>query len=170
MYTRILAPLDGSPMAEQVLPYVSLLGKALHSRIELLQVIEPVRPDLVNPDRGIFLDQIMASLCGKGKEYLEQISATMKREGLSVSFAAHEGDAASYVVREAAKDAATLVAMSTHGRSGVTRWLLGSVTDKVLQATTSPMLVVRAKKQEDFTPDVKLTTAIVPLDGSPVAE
>jgi nucleotide-binding universal stress UspA family protein len=64
----------------------------------------------------------------------------------------------------------TLIAMSTHGRSGLARWALGSVTDKVLHATSNPMLIVRSQDPENFSQDVNLTSLLVPLDGSALAE
>jgi len=63
-----------------------------------------------------------------------------------------------------------LIAMSTHGRSGGSRWLLGSITNKVLHATNAPFLVVRASEGEDTTPPSELTSIIVRLDGSTLAE
>ena len=63
-----------------------------------------------------------------------------------------------------------MIAMSTHGRSGVSRWLLGSITNKVLHATNAPLLVVRGSKGENTTPPSELTPIIVPLDGSTLAE
>lgn len=70
---------------------------------------------------------------------------------------------------EATREPDTLVAMSTHGRSGITRWALGSVTDKVLHATYNPMLIVRSEVERSVV-EPELKNAIVPLDGSPLAE
>jgi nucleotide-binding universal stress UspA family protein len=82
----------------------------------------------------------------------------------------YEGEPASYVVREAEREQGGLIAMCTHGRSGITRWVMGSVTDKVLHATTNPLLIVRAKPEGSSSTDVKLNTVIVPVDGSSLAE
>jgi nucleotide-binding universal stress UspA family protein len=80
-----------------------------------------------------------------------------------------EGDAALHVVREAEKKPGTLVPMSTHGRSGISRWVLGSVMDRVLHATANPLLVVRFYGDGTGSLDVRLRTVTVPLGGSPTA-
>ena len=70
---------------------------------------------------------------------------------------------------EANKDPAALIAMSTHGRSGVARWVMGSVTDKVLHSVQNPLLIVRPE-DGDSTTAANIRTIIVPLDGSSLAE
>ena len=195
MYARILVPLDGSDMAEQVLPYVRQIGKSLRVPVEFLRVIEPMNPDMegvsfrpstgypttsessgvqrtteISGPRGPFLDQIVASLSSHAQDYLEHLAAVARHGGLDVSTSVHEGMPAYYIVEEAHKESSTLIAMTTHGRSGVTRWLLGSVTDKVLHATSNPLLLVSSRDHIGASADVKLTTVIVPLDGSDLAE
>jgi len=159
MYTRILVPLDGSTLAEQVLPYVRILGNGFRAPVELLRLVDSVPAGRANAGTG-----------SEARSYLEGVAASLRKEGVTVSSTVREGDAASCIVTEAGKNPDTLVAMSTHGRSGITRWVLGSVMDKVLQATTSPLLIVRSHHQEDSAPDVKLETVILPLDGSALAE
>jgi len=83
---------------------------------------------------------------------------------------AHEGDIVAPIIEEAGKSPESLVAMSSHGRSGITRLLMGSVTDKVLHHIKNPMLIFREHRDGDPEPDTKLETIIVPLDGSPLAE
>lgn len=170
MYTRIVVPLDGSQLAEQVLPYARLLARALHARIELLRVFEPVSLSLVDPDHGLFLDRIVESLRIQGQDYLEKIAATLRKEGLTVTLAVHEGSPAARIVEEGEKESGSLIAMSTHGRSGIARWVLGSTTNKVIHATVRPLVVVRSRDPQALPAEVKLTTVIVPLDGSSHAE
>ena len=74
------------------------------------------------------------------------------------------------IIAAASADRATLIAMATHGRSGVTRWMLGSVTEKVLRGTVNPLLVVRAPGNSKTDGEAALRSVIVPLDGSDVAE
>jgi nucleotide-binding universal stress UspA family protein len=135
MYPRILAPLDGSELAEQILPYVCNLGKGLRTKIELLRVFEPVLPDLVDSAHGVYPHRIATSIGDQAKDYLEKIAAPLRQKGLTVSCSVDEGSPASLIVSEAEREPATLIAMSTHGRSGITRWAFGSITDKVLHAT-----------------------------------
>ncbi len=164
MYKRILVPLDGSELAEQVLPYVRTLAKGCYSQVELLRVFE-------RPSRNVTAPaQVIAHMRGEAEDYLSRIKKSIQDDGVPVSCEVHEGDPPSYIISEAAKEPTTLIAMSTHGRSGLGQWVIGSVADKVLHATTNPMLVVRSKEQKASTPEVKLKTVIVPLDGSSLAE
>lgn len=170
MYARILVPLDGSSVADQVLPYVRLLGKGFQAQVELLRVFEPVSPSLVDPAHGLYLDRIVASERSHVEDYLEGVAESLRKDGLTVSFTAHEGYPAASIVRDAEMVPATLVSMCSHGRSGITGWLLGSTTDKVLHATSQPVLVVRSRDQQAFGPEVRLNSILVPLDGSTIAE
>jgi nucleotide-binding universal stress UspA family protein len=154
MYRKILVPLDGSQLAEQVLPYVRLLGKGLNSHVQLLHVIKDMSP----------------SLTGEAQKYLKRTAESLRDGGFSISSLVHHGDPASDIVAEAELEPGTLIAMATHGRSGLSRWMLGSVTDKVLHATTNPLLVVRAREGEAATTEAKLENVIVPLDESSMAE
>lgn len=182
MYERILVPLDGSPLAEQVLPYVYILGKALHSQIDFLRVFDPVPEEWADPAHGLYVDHIATTFRTQAQEYLNSVKSSLQDLGDTISVTAREGDPASHIVNQAAREPATLITMSTHGRSGITRWVLGSVADKVLRATANPLLIVRARPVEGFTPGVLSTRSerwativginniIVPLDGSPLAE
>lgn len=170
MYGKVLVPLDGSPLAEQVLPYVRLVAKAFKSKVELLQVLGPVAPGLVDPAKGRYLDEILASMRAQAGAYLDRVGASLRKVGLSVSTEVHEGNPAEYILSEVAKEKDTLIAMTTHGRSGIARWVLGSVADKVLNVAPNPLLVVRAKQKPTPANQVRLDVAILPLDGSRVAE
>ena len=82
---------------------------------------------------------------------------------------AHEGDPAELIINESSQEADTLIAMSTHGRSGINRWVMGSVTDKVLHGVNEPLLIVRS--QEGNPPaSIEANNVILPLDGSALAE
>ena len=170
MYPRILIPLDSSDTAEQVLPYACLLSKGLKIPVELLRVIEPVSPELSDPSHGLYLDRVADSMRSAGQEYLKKVASSLKSDGVPATTQVHEGDPATRILDEAEKSPEALVAMTTHGRSGVARWVLGSVTDKVLHGTQNPMLVVRAKENGTSSGAEQLTTLIVPLDGSPEGE
>ena len=170
MFSKILVPLDGSSLAEQVLPYVRQLGKHFHSNIRLIRAIEPVPPDLADPKHGLYLDRLAISLRNDARRYLNTTARPIRKSGLSVVSRVHESDAAACIVREAEQDPGTLVAMATHGRTGLGRWMLGSVMDKVLHAVPNPLLAVRAKDERDFSRDAAIEQVVVPLDGSSIAE
>lgn len=170
MQTRILVPLDGSATAEQVLPYVQLLARQLPARVELLRVVEHLPPEWMDWAIGARSLQIAASMSSKAQEYVDGVAGSLAEKGLAVSASIHGGDAASTIIDEAGKEPDTLLAMCTHGRTGVDRWLPGSVTQKVISLASSPLLVVRPVEPETGEQEVDLQTIIVPLDGSVVAE
>lgn len=169
MYQRILVPLDGSVTAEQVLPYGRLLSKGFNAGITLLHVIDGTTVDQADLEHGAVMNQLAESARARAGEYLAGVAGSLRSEGLAVSASILEGNPASVIVAESEKQAGTLVAISTHGRSGITRWVMGSVTDKVLHATRTPMLIVRCGESAPD-PSISLSGIIVPLDGSELAE
>ena len=170
MYERILVPLDGSTLAEHVLPYVRALSRALPAPIELLQVFDSVPLEWVKPEHGVYVDRIASNFRNQALEYLESVSVSLQNLDVEVSCSAHEGGPASVIITESEKEPNTLIAMASHGRSGITRWAMGSVMNKVLHATTNPMLVIRCRDNEMPVDDVELKSVIIPLDGSALAE
>jgi nucleotide-binding universal stress UspA family protein len=170
MYTKVLVPLDGSTLAEQALPYVRMLAGPLQATIHLLRVIEGPAPETgAQLTRRLYEIRSESSERRKAHEYLEALAGPMREAGLLVATGVRVGSPAVEIVDEAAKEPDTLVAMSTHGRSGVSRWLVGSVTDKVVRAAATPVLVVRPR-ESGIPPEVKLEEIIVLLDGSALAE
>ena len=169
-YSRILVPLDGSSLAERVLPYVHALGSAYGTPVELLRVFTPASERLADPAHGLYQHQIDANVRDGAHDYLNSVKRYMDGSELTVTCTVEEGDPASRIVDMAEKEPGTLVAMSTHGRSGIARSLLGSITDKVMHATNSPLLVVGSRDEQVPVFEVELKQVIVPLDGSKLAE
>lgn len=170
MYTKLLVPLDGSPFSESILPYARSLAKALKLPVELFQAIDPeIVTALSDPGRGRYADIVAADLSRDSLQYLELVAASFP-EPSTVDCRVEVRDAPSAIVERAGAEAHTLIAMSTHGRSGLGRWLLGSVADKVLHATRNNLLLVRPTHQLETTGLKALKTALVPLDGSELAE
>lgn len=169
MYTRILLPLDGSKIAEQVLPYGRFLAKALEIPVELLEVIdlEALRL-LANPERGRYIDTLLNERMETSKTYLQAVAKSF--QATQVTCFVEKGIAEDVVIKHAATDKDTLIVMATHGRSGMQRWVLGSVADKVLHGSTNHMFLIRASDQGKIAGEAALKTVIVPLDGSPLAE
>lgn len=169
MYTRMLIPLDGSQVAEQVLPYARCLAKALTIPVDLLEVVdlETLRL-LANPERGRYLDTLLSEKMESSESYLEAIAESF--QGTPVACIVEKGKAEDVVIERAATDKGTLIVMATHGRSGIQRWVLGSVTDKVLHGSTNHLFLIRAHDQAKAGGEALLKKVIVPLDGSPVAE
>ncbi|MCH8802187.1 MAG: universal stress protein [Chloroflexi bacterium] len=168
MYDRIIVPLDGSPLAERVLPYVTRISLGMGIPVHLMQVFPSVSEALADPAHGRYQSGISAGAHDEAMDYLNSVKR--KTAGVEITCEAHEGDIVTHIIDEAEKSPNSLVALSTHGRSGVTRWLMGSVTDNVLHHTKNPMLIFRGHQEGDPEPDTNLETIIVPLDGSPLAE
>jgi len=163
MYTRILVPLDGSEVAESVLPYVATLAKGLSAGVHLLSVVISARP---LPQS--YQEQVLDNLRSLTQEYLSARVDLLQRQGLSVTWDIGEGLPDEIIVREAELEPNTLIAMSTHGRGGILRWTLGSTTDRVLRSATNPLLVIRSQEHRPET--VQLTDLVLPLDGSALGE
>jgi nucleotide-binding universal stress UspA family protein len=137
--------------------------------VDLLEVadIETLRL-LANPERGRYLDTLLSEKMENSESYLETVAQSF--EGTPVTCIVEKGKAEDVVIERAAADKSTLIVMATHGRSGIQRWVLGSVTDKVLHGSTNHLFLIRAQDQAKAEGEALLKKVIVPLDGSPVAE
>ena len=169
MYTRMLIPMDGSKVAEQVLPYARFLAKALAVPVEFLEVVDPESHALLaNPAQGRDGDTILAERIKSSQDYLEAIARSF--QGAQVHCLVEKGKAEEVVIEKAAMDKNTLIVMATHGRSGIQRWLLGSIAENILHGATNHVFLVRATDQGKTDGEALLKTVVVPLDGSPLAE
>lgn len=169
MYTRILTTLDGSKVAEQVLPYARFLAKQLAIPVELLGIIDTVPlADFAEAWQGRDFDTLIAEELRATTEYLETSARSF--EGSQVVCSVLKGAPEEVIIEKAAADEKTLIVMATHGRSGIQRWLLGSVADKVLHGAANHLLLVRATEEGKTEGEAALKTVVVPLDGSPLAE
>jgi nucleotide-binding universal stress UspA family protein len=170
MVSRILVPLDGSKLSENILPYARWLVKELKLPVELLHAVDPdIVSLLVNPSEGRYAPDIEAVMKRKAVEYLAPVAASLP-EPRAARCRVEVGRPAEVIVARAAADPNTLIAMATHGRSEVQRWLLGSVAHKVLLTTSSPLLLVRPDGKFENLRVAPLERLIVPLDGSDLAE
>lgn len=177
MFKRILTPLDGSQLSEGILPYVRALAPALGAQVDLLQMHTEATYELEqldDPERASItaaLEPLNVRLQNLSESYLLRIAEGLTGVGVNTRVLVRYGHPATQIVTEAEKDDDTLIAMSTHGRAGIGRWLMGSVTDRVLHTTMTPMLVVHPERFAPSTASaVTIGTLIVPLDGSDLAE
>jgi nucleotide-binding universal stress UspA family protein len=169
MFSRMLIPLDGSKTAETVLPYARRLAAVAHVAVELLGVVEmaDIAGD-IDSNQVTYAEALIGEAVRNSTEYLESLAKTFPNGQVSCSV--EQGRPEEVITGVAAAESNTLIAMATHGRSGVTRWLLGSVTEKVLRGTVNPLLVVRAPGDSKTEGEAVLSSVIVPLDGSEIAE
>ena len=170
MYTRILVPLDGSALAEQVLPYAEILALGLRSQVDLLQVVQAPMNEVALATHPTYYQGIKEAELHKAQGYLEGITNSLREKELSASYSVLEGNPASCIATESERESGTLIAMASHGRSGLSRWLLGSVANQVLETTTNPLLIVRSAEDGSRSKPSKLAHVVVPLDGSELAE
>lgn len=173
--SRILVPLDGSPLAVQVLPYVRVFAKLLNAEVHLTHVITHGDQYHLSLGHGVW-DELQSSkrsstkttddlslLRENAQTYLQQQAALLREAGITVGISIMEGRPDEAIVGIA--EDALMIAMATHGYSGVRRWALGSVTDKVVHTSPIPVFVVHVKPQSEFA----LRRILVPLDGSEIA-
>jgi nucleotide-binding universal stress UspA family protein len=169
MYARILVPVDGSKTAEKVLPFARFLARRLKLPVELLEVIDVAEIGRrIPPDKAQYVSTALENVARNSAQYLNKIAGTFP-EAL-VSCTVDKGTAAEVIVDKAAAEKNSLINMATHGHSGINRWLLGSVAEKVLRAATNPLLLIRATEEAKTEGEAILRCAIVPLDGSELAE
>ena len=153
MLKRVLVPLDGSQAAEAVLPFVELLAGRASAEVHLLTVVPAAEEATATSDAF---------------RYLESLTDRLRGRSLSCEFAITAGEPGDTILSEADAKAVDIIAMSTHGRSGLARWILGSVADKVVHRTDKPLLLVRAHDGKDR-PPATIDRVLVPLDGSPLS-
>jgi nucleotide-binding universal stress UspA family protein len=169
MYAKILVPLDGSKTAENVVPLARSFARGLQIPVELLGVVDIAEMARHGPpSQASMIRSIVDDATRRFDDYLERVAKNFL--GGKVQCTVRKGNAAEAII-ESAAEKQTLIAMATHGRSGLDRWLLGSVAEKVLRGASNPMLVVRAKREKN--PGWEMATlkrVIVPLDGSELSE
>jgi len=156
MYERILVPLDGSKVGETALPHVENLVSKLAPKtkveVTLLQVITSLEhyvaiAGTLESPLIPYSKQETEQIKKNAKDYLNKAGEGLKSKGVTVKTTVATGSAAEEIIKTAHEINADLVAMSTHGRSGLSRWALGSITDKVLRQGNVPLLVVRAPRE-----------------------
>ena len=171
MYSKVIVPLDGSDLSEQSLPYAELIAKSLDVPIELVQAYDILPPSLLGgSNRQGVVSALEEGSRARALVSMENQRRRLESDGLSVNLVAQRGPAADVIVAVAGAEPTALVVMSTHGRGGISRWVMGSVTDKVLHTIPNPMLIVRANVLGPAAPESSLRSVVVPLDGSPLSE
>ena len=141
MYKKILIPLDGSQLAEAAIHHVKALIEP-ETEVALLRVALYPTYDYVFSSPAVAAT-LSEEIEDESEKYLREIQARLQAEGLKTSIAVTGGPVADAILDYADAIGADLIAMSTHGRSGVARWLIGSVADRVVRGSPVPVLLVR---------------------------
>lgn len=193
---KILVPLDGSTFSEAVLPSAVQLAAGMDAEVHLVTVVEPPRTKSNWLEALSWADESTGEL-GLAGVAMPRTPADSGRDGEGATAERELQAAREYLGRVAERfpsgsvktkavsaetpvealmafckeEGINLVAMSTHGRSGLGRWVYGSTADKLVQSTTVPLLLLRPKDNGDAAPtEVLISTLVVPLDGSELAE
>ena len=146
MYNKIVVPLDGSALAESVLPHVESIAKGCgHPDVVFLRVVEPAEHvagyyTVVQKD----LKEVDKENTSEATKYLDDLVKRTQWDGINIKSEVIMGRAFEDIVNYASDSDADLITIATHGRSGVTRWVWGSVADRVLRSSCVPILMVRA--------------------------
>jgi nucleotide-binding universal stress UspA family protein len=155
MYEKILVPLDGSDVAEAILPDIEKIATRMapntQVEITLLQVISTLTYNVLTDDDRAqipYSENDLRQIQETVKRYLDKIAARMSNKGLNVKTLVTSGHSADEIIKAAEDTKADLIAMSTHGRSGLRRWALGSIADKVVHESHIPVLLIRAKHEK----------------------
>lgn len=146
MYKKILVPLDGSKLAECVLPHVEALAQASQvQEVVFVRVFEPFLPppsDYVVSEEEI--DRINSGNQAAAEDYLQELVNRVHLDGTQKRWEVVSGRVAETLADYANKNNVDLIIIATHGRSGVSRWVWGSVADRILRSSCVPILMVRA--------------------------
>lgn len=146
MYQKILIPLDGSTLAECVLPHAKAIARGCDiAEMVLLRVVEP--PPTLG---GEAIDFVALQNADKeaAEAYLSRIQAELSSEGFEVSYQVLTGRAAEAISEFVQNDEVDLIAIATHGRSGIKRLVFGSVADRLIRSSSVPILLVRPQGYE----------------------
>jgi nucleotide-binding universal stress UspA family protein len=155
MLNTVLIPLDGTPESADVLPVASALAGAVGARVRLLRVVPAAGP---HHHPGI------PNATQEATDYLDRVSAALRKDaGLATQSVVRQGEPAAQIVQEILAAGVDLVAMTTHGRSGLQRAMLGSVAERTLEHSPVPVLVQRPGGRRV----TEIGTLLVPVDGSP---
>ena len=169
MYSKMLIPLDGSKTAEKVLPYARYLAGKFKIPVELLAVIDIAEMAThISAEKVRHLDTMIEDGVRASTTYLRGIATTFP--DAKVTCTVEKGRAEDTIIEKSEADAGMLITMATHGRSGLNRFLLGSVAEKVLRGSANPLLLIRATEEAKGESEEKLASIVVPLDGSELAE
>jgi nucleotide-binding universal stress UspA family protein len=142
---HIVVPLDGSELGESVLAQAADLAKTMGIPVRLTQIVPTGAIAFAGLDPYAYDPKVFEIMTQGATEYLEAKTKALQQQGLHASYRVLQGYAPGRIIDLAEQTEGSLIVMSTHGRSGMGRWVLGSVADRVLRASFRPVLVIRPK-------------------------
>jgi nucleotide-binding universal stress UspA family protein len=145
----VLVALDGSAAGEAVMKLLMEIAGPLDMTIMLLHVLEPIRAEAL--DGAVMVEDIEARR-REAEEYLAPISAMLRSQGVDTSWAIRHGRPADEILAAASESGADLIALATHGRTGLGRLLFGSVAETVLRRASIPVFLIRQPQSVEAVP------------------
>jgi nucleotide-binding universal stress UspA family protein len=142
MYRRVLVPLDGSMVAEAIIPFIMEIAGPLDIQVVLLRVLVPVPPMAVEGTRQVVIEDF-EKLRVEAEEYLSAMASELRTKGVRATTEVRRGEPVAEILAGARDAEADLIAMTTHGRSGLGRLLFGSVAEAVLRQAEMPVFLMR---------------------------
>ena len=146
MYNRILLPLDGSLLAEQALPHTIAIAERFQSELVLLQVLIPLTRVPTTAEAAI--QRAEKATVVYVRKYLERVAASVQEHGITVQVITLVGVPHFQILQYAESNKVDLIVMCSRGQSGLSRWMIGSIADRVMRGANVPVLLVRAQKNE----------------------
>jgi len=148
MYKTILVPLDGSKRAEAILSHIEELSTLYHARVIFLQVVEPP-PLIVGPEGDIALhQQEIERWTQQAESYLSAVQGEFQEKGIETKKHGINGPVVEAIIKVAEQEGADLIALASHGRSGLSQVFYGSVAAGVLHRIDRPLLLIRSRGNE----------------------
>lgn len=144
--SQILTPLDGSPLAEEALHHAAQLAQQTGATLHLLRAVEPLSSwqKSILSEHGYGEQELEAERCAEAQQYLSQVCTQLQTATIATCPQVYTGGAADAILAVVDQDPVDLIVMSTHGLSGYSRWVYGSVASKVLHNSTCPLLLLRS--------------------------
>ncbi len=149
MYKRVLVPLDGSTTAEKALPHAVALAELYGAKLVLLRILEPF--PFVRTMTPASIKKFKLQATEWALEYFERITTDIAKKDISFETVIVDGRAGMMITKYAEVNQIDLIILCSRGLTGITRWLMGSVADRVLRGTTIPILMIPAKNEEVLT-------------------
>ncbi len=141
-YKKILVCLDGSPLAEAAIPHAQMLASDEEAEIVLVRVSVDPAAEFSFSDPSI-AHNLIQEMEAETLAYMQSARGKLQRAGFRTSFLICQGAIAETILQTASQIKADVIVMSTHGRSGIQRWLLGSVADRVVTHSNLPVMLIR---------------------------
>ncbi len=146
MYNTILVPLDASKRAETILPHVEALAQKFGAKLVLLQVVEPVISTVDASGMVPYYDvELVNRWMAEAKTYLAGVQAALHTRGIEAKTVVEDGSVVLSIVKVAQRENADLIALASHGRTGLARVFYGSVAAGILNQADRPLLIIRAQ-------------------------